>query len=46
MYPAVTPFNLSTEPQILYADNVPDENGVTKEILGLFSDDYHCLLAI
>ena len=44
VYPAVTRNNLSNLEALLYGGNIPTENGVTKEILGLFPDDYHCLI--
>ena len=44
VYPAVTRNNLSNLEALLYGGSIPTENGVTKEILGLFPDDYHCLI--
>ena len=45
VYPTVTKNNLSNLEALLYGGNIPIENGVTKEILGLFPDDYHCLIS-
>ena len=38
VYPAVTRNNLSNLEALLYGGSIPTENGVTKEILGLFPE--------